>query len=68
MPVGQTTLVAYPTVLFQEADSLDRYSVNAKLVPEPSDRCTTTMELLGSVTPVLRFWIMVSFQLVIVPR
>ena len=39
-----------------------------KLVPEPSDRCTTRMSSAGSVVPALSAAIRASFHLVILPR
>ena len=37
-------------------------------MPEPSERCTTTIGCDGSLTPALSFWIAASFQVLISPR
>src|SRR3982751_3071461 len=67
-PTGQLTAVPRPTRLAQELSILARKSVQQNDVPDPSERCTTTIAFPGSVRFGLDFWISGSFQVVIVPR
>src|ERR1043166_819243 len=67
-PAGQLTDAALPTFSFHSAETLLRKSVKMKLVPDPSDRCTTMMSALGSLAPGLAATIRRSFHLVILPR
>src|SRR5579884_1066564 len=67
-PTGQLTEVFEPTLLFHSGLTFERKSVHTKLVPLPSERCTTVMSALGSFTPGLSLVRAGSFHLVILPR
>ena len=62
MPVGQSIAVSAPTLFFQSAETRLRYVENWKVVPEPSERCTTLIALEGSATPGFSFLIAASSQ------
>ena len=68
IPVGQLTSLPTPGPLFQAALTAPRYVVKAFVVPEPSERWTTTMSVPGSVAPLLSAAICGSFHFVIVLR
>src|SRR5436190_18920572 len=65
-PVGQGTSLPEPTVHTVGATVL-RYSVKAAVVPDPSDRCTTWMPVLGRLAPELSALIAGSFHVLILP-
>src|SRR5215218_7798098 len=62
MPTGHSTEVLAPTFDFQSGLTFDRQSVQMNVVPDPSDRCTTTIACDGSLALGLSFWIRGSFQ------
>src|SRR4051794_21381863 len=65
-PVGHGTSLAAPAVQTAGATAV-RYPVKAAVVPEPSERCTTWMPVVGRVTPELSFLMAGSFQVLILP-
>src|SRR5262249_10201780 len=67
-PAGQLTAVAMPTFFFHSGEVLARKSTQMYVVPEPSERCTTVMSVVGSFAPGLALAIAGSFHLVILPR
>src|SRR4029077_14113987 len=68
MPAGHLTALATPTVDFHSLDTLPRWSVKWYEVPLLSDRWTTWMALLGSVTPEFCAVIAASFHFVMWPK
>src|SRR5271166_3074716 len=67
-PTGQFTDPPLPTLDFQSGLILERKSVQQNVVPLPSERCTTTMSALGSLTPGFGLVSSGSFHLLMVPR
>src|SRR5882757_11259833 len=67
-PVGHSTAVPEPALVFHSAFDFDRKSVKLKVVPEPSERRTTVMASVGSFRLGLSLAIAGSFHLVILPR
>src|SRR5216684_4039347 len=67
-PTGQLGDAPAPTLLFQSGLTLERKSVQTKLVPLPSERCTTVISLSGRFTPGLSFFSAASFHFLMVPR
>src|SRR5207248_625746 len=65
-PVGHGTSLAAPNVHTDPAAAV-RYDVNAAVVPEPSERCTTWMPSDGSATPLLPALIAGSSHFLIFP-
>src|SRR5260370_221742 len=68
MPAGHSTAVLAPTLDFHSGLTLDRYVVKMNVVPDPSERCTTTIAFEGSLAFGLSFLIAGSSHLVILPR
>src|SRR5271170_6380795 len=68
MPTGHSTAVSEPILDFQSGLTLERKSVQIKVVPDPSERCTTAIAVSGSLTPGLSLAIAGSFHLVTLPR
>src|SRR4051812_40828535 len=66
VPTGHGTSLAAPNVQVVGATAV-RYEVNTDVVPEPSERCTTWMALLGKVAPLLSALIAGSFHVLIFP-
>src|SRR5437588_835989 len=66
VPVGQGTSLAAPKVHTEGATAV-RYSVKTPVVPEPSDRWTTWMPMLGNEALGLSALMAASFHLVILP-
>src|SRR5579871_2422371 len=67
-PLGQRTEVPEPTFRFHSGLTLDRKSVHTKVVPLPSERCTTVISASGSLTFGLSFLMAASFHFEIAPR
>src|SRR5258708_5161917 len=67
-PTGQLGEAPAPTLLFHAGLTLERKSVQTKLVPLPSDRCATVISLSGRFTPGLSFFNAASFHFLMVPR
>src|SRR6266550_7619370 len=63
-PVGHGTSLPDPTVHTVGA-TVFRYSVNAAVVPDPSERCTTWIPVDGKVTPPLSAFRAGSLQVLI---
>src|SRR5512140_2406084 len=68
IPVGHCTASFAPTLADHAAFLAVRYEVKRKLVPEPSERCTTVIGRLGRATPAFSAAIFGSLHLLIVPR
>ena len=67
-PVGHSTALPAPTSFSQSALTSASQLVKMNDVPEPSERCTTTIALSGSSTSGFNVVIAGSFHLVILPR
>src|SRR4051794_15991090 len=63
---GQATVSPLPRVQ-SVPPTATRYLVKLLVVPEPSERCTTTIGVAGRVLPALSATIAASFQVVILP-
>src|SRR2546421_1754843 len=66
VPVGHGTSFAAPKVHTEGAIAV-RYEVNTLVVPDPSERCTTWIPVLGSVAPALSALMAASSHFVILP-
>src|SRR3954447_1645730 len=67
VPVGHLTVLSAPTWLFHSLLSSERNVVKPLVVPDSSERWTTVILPLGSVTPELSLAIAGSFQVLILP-
>src|SRR6266542_534364 len=65
-PVGHGTSLAAPAVHTAGATAV-RYPVKAAVVPEPSERWTTWIPVVGRVAPELSFLMAGSLQVLILP-
>src|ERR1017187_3875404 len=65
---GQRTDEFAPTLVFQVELILHRYSVQMKVVPLPSERCTTIISSSGSFTPWLAAASLGSFHFLMSPK
>src|SRR5215471_17781380 len=65
-PVGHGTSLPAPAFQIVGATAV-RYDVNALVVPEPSERCTTWIGVAGSDAPALSALIWAAFQVLTVP-
>src|SRR5437764_14960953 len=68
VPVGHLTVLSVPTLDFHVGLAAARTPVKPLVVPEESERWTTVIDVLGSLTPGFSAAIAGSFHFLTVPR
>ena len=68
VPVGHLTVLSVPTLDFHVGLAEARKPVKPLVVPEESERWTTVIDVLGSLTPGFSAAIAGSFHFLTVPR